>query len=1161
MDLIRFSIENPVKLTVGVILALLFGGIAYRATPVQLTPDVTEPEITISTVWPGASAQEVEKEIVDEQEEQLKSVEGLEEFRSESSDSMGMITLKFGVGTDLGDARARVAEKLNQVPNYPPDAREPVISTANSGTKAIAWFILKPIPPSREDLRNLIAQDPALRQPLEALMAEPGPISLPKVNLLSEQYPVLRVFTEGRNNPALMRKFAEEYIEAEFERIGGIANANVFGGQEQEFRVEVHPPRLAALGITIDDLRAALAAQNQNVSAGDIPEGKQRNVVRTLGQFTSPEQVGETIITTRDNAPVRVRDVAEVGVAYKKPDGVVRQMGLNALAVNAQQAPNTNVKEIMGPPRSELDLNRDGEISPLELAECTRIYGRNLRIACEELNQGILATKGLYMEQVYDETVYLDSATALVESNVYSGGALAVVILLLFLKSLRTVLIIGLSIPISVIATFIFMKLFGRSINVISLAGMAFAVGMVADNAITVLENIFRHYQMGKSPREAAIQGTQEVWGAVLAATLTMIVVFVPVIFVQGQAGQLFRDISLAIACSVGISLIVSITVIPAASVWLLGGLKLESLDYDMSFGPTGLFGLVRISHWLNERLAAGMKRLMSARGSWLWRLLVVVLFSAGSVWASLLLWPATEYLPNGNRNLVIAILLPPPGYNIDQMISLGNNIERQLAPYWTGEAAPGSPRINDFFFVARGRMLFLGAKAVDELRAGELIPVLARAAGSQPGVIPIVSQSSLFDSGLTGGRSIDLEITGPDLEELVQEAQKAFGLSMAAFPMTEGNQLRPIPGLDLSSPELHVVPRPEACAELGVTTASLGYAVNALVDSAFAGEYRHEGRNIDLVICGAADFAAHSHDLDNLPIRTPSGQTVRLSAVADVLLSRGPEQVNHSERQRSITIQLTPAPGIPLEAAMVKMTESVQKVLMESPRFQSGLYQMRLAGTADKLADTWYDLKWNLLLALLLSYLLMAALFESFLYPLVVMISVALALVGGLGGLRVMNIFQMQSLDMLTMLGFVILIGTVANNAILIVHQALNYMRDEGMPPVEAVCETVRTRMRPIVMSTLSTVLGMLPLVVPLPIYADGAWVWSVGAGSELYQGLGAVVLGGMVVSTVFTLILIPAGFSLVMDARVQAARIVAAVRGRLRGVSGGRATASGKA
>jgi HAE1 family hydrophobic/amphiphilic exporter-1 len=212
---------------------------------------------------------------------------------------------------------------------------------------------------------------------------------------------------------------------------------------------------------------------------------------------------------------------------------------------------------------------------------------------------------------------------------------------------------------------------------------------------------------------------------------------------------------------------------------------------------------------------------------------------------------------------------------------------------------------------------------------------------------------------------------------------------------------------------------------------------------------------------------------------------------------------------------------------------------MLQTPRFQDGVYQIQMAGTADKLADTWLDLKWNLLLALLLTYLLMAALFESFLYPLVVMISVALALVGGLGGLKIMNIFQYQPLDMLTMLGFVILIGTVVNNAILIVHQGLNYMREEGMNAVDAVCETVRTRMRPILMSTLSTVLGMLPLVVPIPVLADGKWIWSVGAGSELYQGLGAVVLAGMLVSTVFTLVLIPAGFSLVMDAKVQLARI----------------------
>jgi HAE1 family hydrophobic/amphiphilic exporter-1 len=1140
MDFIKFSIENPVKLTVGVILAMLFGTIAYLATPVQLTPDVTEPQLTITTVWPGASAQEVEREIIEEQEEQLKSVEGMDEFKSESTDSMGTITMRFAVGTDLADARARVAEKLNQVPNYPDDAREPVISTVDANANAIAWFILKPIPPTREDLKNLISQHPELQEPLAPLMEGTKPIHLPKLNLLTDQYPILKTFTMGRNNPALMRKFAEDYIEAAFERVPGVANGNVFGGQEQEFRVEVNPTRLAAFGVTLEQLRSALAAQNQNTSAGDISEGRQRNVIRTLGQFQSPEQVEETIIVNRANAPIRVRDIATVGVDYKKPDGVVRQMGLNALAINAQQAPNTNIKEVMGPPRDDLDLNKDGEITGLELAECTRIYGNNLRIACEELNLGILQTKGLYMEQVYDQTIYLDSATALVESNVYTGGTLAVVILLLFLRSPRSVLIIGLSIPISVIATMLFVKIFGRSINVISLAGMAFAVGMVVDNAIVVLENIFRHFQMGKSSREAAIDGTNEVWGAVLASTLTTMAVFVPVIFVQGQAGQLFRDISIAISCSVGLSMLVSLTVIPAAASWLLSSQKSISLEYDTGFGLSGLFGLIRLAHWANETFANTLRLMMTVRGSWLVRSLIVAGFVCASAFGSIWLWPDTEYLPSGNRNLIIAILLPPPGYNIDKMIELGEGIERQLTPYWNDEPKPGQPRINDFFFVARGRMLFLGAKAVDELRAAELIPILAKAAGSQPGVIPIVSQSSLFDTGLSGGRTIDIDITGPDLEGLVEEAQKAFGLCMQEFPMTTGNQLRPIPGLDLSSPELHIVPKLEKAAEMGVTSVALGYAMNALVDGAFAGDYWHEGRRIDLVICGDADYASHSHDLENLPIRTPSGETVRLSSVADVILSRGPEQVNHIERLRSITIQLKPADGIALEAALKTVDEKVRGVLMQSPRFQSGLYQVRLAGTADKLADTWFELKWNIALAVLLTYLLMCALFESFLYPLVIMMSVGLALVGGLGGLRIMNIFAFQPLDMLTMLGFVILTGTVVNNAILVVHQALNLMREEGMNSVNAVCESVRTRMRPIFMSTLTTVLGMLPLVVPLPVYSDGIWIWSVGAGSELYQGLGAVVLGGMIVSTFFTLVLIPAGFSLVMDTKEAVARML---------------------
>ncbi len=641
--------------------------------------------------------------------------------------------------------------------------------------------------------------------------------------------------------------------------------------------------------------------------------------------------------------------------------------------------------------------------------------------------------------------------------------------------------------------------------------------------------------------------GTREVWGAVLASTLTTLAVFVPVIFVQGQAGQLFRDIAIAISCAVALSLIVSVTVIPTAAARILSRRGDKTTDAASSgFGPRGLFGLVRFAATLNNGFTAAVRTLLSIRGSAVIRLGVVCGFVIGSLFLSRRLLPDTEYLPSGNRNLIFAILLPPPGYNVDQMIRLGENIEDQVSPYWLDQAGEGEPEIESFFFVASGRSLFMGARCKNDLRATELIPILSKAAASQPGVIPIVSQASLFDSGLSGGRTIDIEITGPDLEVLVLEAQEAFGMCMQEFPNSAGNQIRPIPGLDLSSPELHVIPKPEKAAERGITASSIGYTVNALVDGAFAGEYWHEGRRIDLVIYGDDQYASRSQDLNNLPISSPDGGSVQLGAIAEVVLSRGPEQVNHIERQRSITIQLKPGPGIPLETALRTVEEKVRKPLMQSPNFQSGLYQVRLAGTADKLADTWFELKWNLALAIVLTYLLMSALFESFLYPIVIMTSVALALVGGLIGLTVLNLFTFQTLDMLTMLGFVILIGTVVNNAILIVHQTLNLIRGEGLSSTDAVCESVRTRIRPIFMSTLTTVLGMLPLVVPLPSYSNGSWMWVAGAGSELYRGLGSVVLGGLVVSTVFTLVLVPAGFSLFMDAQNAATRLIERLRGR---------------
>ena len=1157
MWLINFSIQNPVKVAVGVILAVMFGFIAFFKTPVQLTPDVIEPQITVTTMWPGASAQEVEREIVEEQESQLKSVEGMREFTSTSGPGVATIVMKFEVDVDLDVAFANVSDKLNQVPQYPEDAREPTISRVDPNANAIAWFILKPIPPSIDDLRAFTEANPAAAEDLAPMISGEKKIELSKLQRLGAKFPELLAYVEGKNNAANMRKFAQDNIESVFERVEGIANANVVGGREQEFRVVVDPSRLASFKVTVGDLRRQIDQRNQNTSAGDLWEGKSRSEIRTIGQFDSPEQVAETIIAVRDGAPVRVKDVARVELDYKKPDGVVRQKGVAGLAINAQQAPGTNLIEIMGPPREALDGNGDGEITPLELAEAKMKYGVSLRTTAEELNQSVLKQRGLYLEQVYDQTTYLDSARSLVVNNIYVGGALAITVLLIFLRSVRSVFIIGLSIPISIIATFLFVQGFGRSINVISLAGMAFAVGMVVDNAIVVLENIFRHYQMGEEPEVAAAKGTNEVWGAVLASTLTTLAVFIPVIFVQGQAGQLFRDIAIAISCAVGLSLITSITVIPTAACRILKRQPNKSKDSDRAKVENETAKSKR--SWLdvfNQGWSNFIYWLITLRGGVILRLGIVTLFVVGSLFGAYLLTPPKEYLPEGNRNLVFGILIPPPGYNLDKMMEIGTSVEAQLAKYWETEA--GTPEaeelgvlVDNFFFVARGRQLFMGARSVDPLQAAKLIPILRNAASQTPALLVIVSQSSLFSSALTGGRSIDVELTGPDLDELYAETRMLYLYDenrpsefaepiLKHFPFSGGHQAVSPAGLDLTSPELHVLPHWEKASELGLTAADLGYAVNALVDGAYAGDYWHEGDKIDLVIYGSDSYIQHSQDIERLPIATPSGNLVPVSAVASVVMDRGPDQINHIERQRSVTIQIKPAPNMPLETAMEIVSTQIRPAAMNRPNFSSGLYRMRLAGTADKLAETAADLQWNLLLALAITYLLMAALFESFLYPLVIMMSVMLALVGGFFGLWLLNLFIPQSLDMLTMLGFVILIGTVVNNAILIVHQSLNYMREEQMEPRLAIKESVRTRVRPILMSTLTTVLGMLPLVVPIPSIGSGGIEFVAGAGSELYRGLGSVVLGGLIVSTIFTLLLVPIGFSLAIDLKAFLSRVM---------------------
>lgn len=1154
MSFIQAIVYNPVKVTVGVLLVALFGVVALDRMPMQLTPEVQRPTISVQTRWPGASPQEVEREIIIEQEEQLKSVEGLVKLSSEATDSSGTVNLEFRVGSDMGEALLKVNSRLQQVPEYPDDADQPVISTSNSSDSPIAWFILSTRTPSDEEIVAVRDEHPELAEQLDKVRRSQNEgLAMLRLRILAREFPVIqeKLLPSDSIDVTKLRRFAEDEIESRFERVSGVSQSNVLGGLQDEMQVVVDPELLAARQITIDDLRRVLRSQNTDTSAGDFWEGKRRWVVRTLGQFRSEDDVANQLVAVRDGVPVYVRDVAEVRHGYRKPDGVVRKFGESSIAVNCVRETGANVLDVM----------------------------QGLREARAEIDEQILEPRGLQLTQVYDETEYIYSSVDLVRRNIYIGGALTMIVLMLFLHPgartllfvplifatalasayvsswfflvclaliigagfwiARGALVVGLAIPTSIIGTFLILGLLGRSLNVISLAGMAFAVGMLVDNAVVVLENVFRRYSNGEKPFEAAINGTSEVSGAVVASTLTTIAVFLPVVFVQEEAGQLFQDIALAITGAVGLSLVVSMTLISTASARLLkpreqpvsSDIQNEATNADQSRhkdsasivrSEGGIAGLLARFGKACVELVVSVNQWIQ-RGAWR-RLVVVILLVGTSIGGSAMMWPRVEYLPNGNRNLVFAILLPPPGYNLNQLMELGETVEANLRDYW--DADPGSaeaakldgPVIRDFFFVARGRSVFMGLRSIDPDRAAELIPLIQKSAGQLPGTFAVASQSSLFARGLNSGRTIDIEIIGPDLEKLVGIGGQVFGEVREKLPPT--TQARPVPSLDLSSPEVHIKPHLIQAAEMGISASSLGYTANALIDGAYAGDYYIGGDKIDLTIKGREEYVRNAQDVEALPVVTADGRLVPLGALAEVKLSSGPEQINHRERQRAITIQVTPPPELPLEEAMIRIRDEIVQPLRESGRLDGG-YRISLAGTADKLRATWDALRFNVLLALLITYLLMAALFESWLYPLVIIFSVPLGAVGGVLGLQLLNLYVLQPLDVLTMLGFVILIGTVVNNPILIVHQSLNLMRNDDLSPKDAILESVRTRIRPIFMTTTTTVLGLLPLVL-FP-----------GAGSELYRGLGSVVLGGLLVSTVFTLILVPTLFSLTLDAK----------------------------
>jgi HAE1 family hydrophobic/amphiphilic exporter-1 len=887
---------------------------------------------------------------------------------------------------------------------------------------------------------------------------------------------------EGGSVSAYRTWVAEEIIP-ELERIPGVAGMRHVGGQDSEVHIDFDPRALAERGLRINDLADRVRSELRNVSAGELSIGKRSFLVRTPLAPEEVEDLEQVVLGTGpDGTPVRLADVATVSMGLRNPRGVAMTNGRPSMILLLQRESGSNV---------------------LAVTEA-------VRATVADLDQRVFAPEGLSIEVISDQVGYINDALDLVQSNLLMGAVLAILALFFFLRSAGASAIISVSIPVCVFGTALGMNWMGRSINVISLAGVTFAVGMVLDNSIVVLESIDIERKTAKTAAEAALEGVRKVWGAVLASTLTTVAVFAPIIAWESEVGQLLRDVAVAITLAVLWSLVVSVWVVPSLAARLLHPRPADAPVPTP--GPLARLGdrlrekLVHTSSWIARDLRRGF--------------VLVALVVAASAGVTFVLAPPLEYLPTGNRNLIFGVLVPPPGYSSAEFERMGRQMDTQISPHIDAEVG-GVPSIERSFFVGDGSSVFAGAVATDPNEVGALLTFLRGVQADVPGTFGFTNQSSLFGRGVGAGRTIDVNLVGSDIPTLTELGGRIMGALRTAIPEA---QVRPVPGLDPGAPEVQIHPRRRQAAQLGIRSDQLGLMVDALVDGAIVGELTpSNGYEVDVVLRAVTPgrgLITDPLELLDAPLVAGGGEIVPLSAVADAVTDLGPAMIQRLERRRAITLQVSPPESLPLETAVAIVRDQVIEPLVRAGDVPPGV-TVELSGAAGDLDVAADQFGQALLLAIVICFLLLSALFEDFLAPLVVLVSLPLAAAGGMACLVAVDQYMGPvPLDLLTALGFLILIGVVVNNAILVVEGAIARL-DEGAELNVAVADSVRSRLRPIFMTTVTSLAGLLPMVL------------SSGAGAELYRGVGAIVLGGLTLSTVLVVFVIPALFTMLYRLR----------------------------
>ena len=1112
-SLVEFATRRRVTVAMFTLTLVLFGLIALSDLKVNLLPDLSYPTLTVRTDYPGAAPAEVETLITRPAEEALGVVKGLRRMKSVSRAGQSDVVLEFAWGTDMDQASLDVRDKMESL-QFPLDAKPPVLLRFNPSTQ------------------------PIMRLALSARAAADGEAAI-------------RQLTE-------LRRYAEDDLKRRLEPVDGVAAVKVGGGLEDEIQVDVDQRKLAQYGLSLDSVVQRLQQENVNVSAGRLEEGTQRYLVRTVNQFAGIDEIRNLLLTTRPAASagnsaadqamrlaaasgdarvmaalaqggqdqaqapaqaVRLRDVAEVRQGYKERESIIRLDGREAV---------------------ELAIYKEGDANTVATADALQKRLAQIR---ERL------PRDMQLDVIEDQSVFIRHAIADVKLDAVIGGVLAVLVIFLFLRDGWSTFVISLSLPVSIVATFFFMGQLGLSLNVMSLGGLALATGLVVDDSIVVLESIAKARERGLGILEAAITGTREVSMAVVASTLTTIAVFLPLVFVQGIAGQLFRDQALTVAIAIAVSLLVAMTLIPMLSS-LKGRAPLAFPEEPPRprWQPTHAWQRPAVAAW---RGLGALLRYAFFGLVWLvvraWRLLAAVVGPVMGKASDLAMAPYARAERAYLRLLPKALARPAPvlavaglafAATLAALPLLGTDLIPQLAQdrfEMTAKLAPGTPLARTDAVLrevqaahakdAGVRLLYgvsgsgtrldasptesgenIGRLTVvmqDRSAEAPLTEALRRSVQRIPGVQVDFSRPELFSLS----PPLEIEVEGNDLDTI-----RAAGSKLAALLRANPHYADVKSSVEQGFPEIQIRFDQERAAALGLTTRQIADAVVNKVRGEVATRYGVRDRKIDVLVRARPADRASLEDIRRLIVNPGRGTPVELAEVADVVATTGPSEIHRAD-QRRVAIVSANLRGIDLGSAIAE----VERMVARDPLGTD--IAVRIGGQGQELGESLRSLLFAFALAVFLVYLVMASQFESLLHPFVILFTIPLALVGAVAAL----LLTRSPVSVVVFIGLILLVGLVVKNAIILIDK-VNQLREAGVPKREALVEGARSRLRPIMMTTLTAVFGFLPLALAF------------GEGAEVRSPMAITVIGGLLVSTLLTLVVIPVVYDL-LDRRSDAA------------------------